>query len=83
MALTDFFTQIADAIRQKDGTTQPIVATDFPQRIFDIRSGGGGLPSHIKTGTINLPEDSVSVTIEHGLGHVPSAIIFFDSTFGM
>ena len=41
MALTDFLTQIADSIRSKDGTTEPIVATDFPQRILDIPSGGG------------------------------------------
>lgn len=40
MALTDFFTQIADSIRSKDGTTEPILATDFPQRIIDIPSGG-------------------------------------------
>ena len=78
MALTDLLTQIADSIRSKDGTTDTIKATDFPQRILDIPSGGGVLPENIKTGTINLSEDSVSVTIEHGLGHVPSAIIFFD-----
>ena len=41
MALTDFLTQIADSIRSKDGTTEPIIATDFPQRILDIPSGGG------------------------------------------
>lgn len=77
MALTDFFTQIADSIRSKDGTTEAIKATEFPQRILNIPSGGG-LPSNIKTGTINLSEDAISVTIEHGLGHVPSAIILFD-----
>ena len=78
MALTDFLTQIADSIRSKDGTTDAIKATDFPQRILGIPSGGGGLPENIKTGTIDLSEDSASVTIEHGLGHVPSAIILFD-----
>ena len=36
MALTDLFTQIANSIRSKDGTTDPILATDFPQRILDI-----------------------------------------------
>ena len=77
MALTDFLTQIADSIRSKDGTTDAIKATEFSQRILNIPSGGG-LPSNIKTGTINLSEDSLSITIEHGLGHVPSAIILFD-----
>ena len=41
MALTDFLTQIANSIRSKDGTTESIIATDFPQRILDIPSGGG------------------------------------------
>lgn len=36
MALTDLFTQIANSIRSKDGTTDPIKASDFPQRISDI-----------------------------------------------
>lgn len=40
MALTDLFTQIANSIRSKDGTTEPIVANNFPQRILDIPSGG-------------------------------------------
>lgn len=32
---------IADAIREKDGTTEPIAANDFPARIRAIPSGGG------------------------------------------
>lgn len=36
MALTDFFSEIADAIRTKDGTTGLINANDFAQRILDI-----------------------------------------------
>ena len=36
MALTDFLTSIADAIRTKEGTTEPITATDFRQRILNI-----------------------------------------------
>lgn len=31
---------IADAIREKDGTTDPIPAADFPDRILAIPSGG-------------------------------------------
>lgn len=33
---------IADAIREKDGTTEPIPANDFPTRIKAIPSGGDG-----------------------------------------
>lgn len=36
MALTDLFTQIANAIRTKEGSTDVIKATDFPQRILNI-----------------------------------------------
>lgn len=36
MALTDFLSDIADAIRTKEGTTEPITATDFRQRILNI-----------------------------------------------
>lgn len=41
MALADLFTDIADAIREKDGTTETIVANDFPARIQAIETGGG------------------------------------------
>ena len=79
MALTDFLTQIADSIRSKDGTTDLIVATDFPQRILDIPSGGGsGLPDSIKTGTFTVAEDTVeTITIPHGLGVTPTMFFIF------
>lgn len=79
MALTDFLTQIADSIRSKDGTTDPIVATDFPQRILDIPSGGGGgLPDSIKTGTFTVAEDTFeTITIPHGLGATPTMFFIF------
>ena len=80
MALTDFLTQIANAIRSKDGTTEPIVATDFPQRILDIPSGGGsGLPDSVKTGTFTVAEDTAdTVIIAHGLGAVtPSTVLIY------
>ncbi len=78
MALTDFLTQIADSIRSKDGTTEPIVATDFPQRILDIPSGGSELPSTIKTGTFTVAEDTTdTITIPHGLGSAPVQVSIF------
>lgn len=77
MALTDFLTQIADSIRSKDGTTDPIVANDFPQRILNIPSGGGSdLPDNIKTGTFTVAEDTIeTITIPHGLGATPVIVL--------
>ena len=77
MALTDFLTQIADSIRSKDGTTEPIIANNFPQRILDIPSGGGSdLPDNIKTGTFTVAEDTVeTITIPHGLGTTPVIVL--------
>lgn len=43
MALTDLFNDIADAIREKDGTTAEIVANTFPDRIRAIPTGIGGV----------------------------------------
>lgn len=77
MALTDFLKQIADSIRSKDGTTDMIVANDFPQRILAIPSGGSELPSNIKTGTFTVAEDTVEpVTIAHGLGSVSPVLVY-------
>ena len=39
-SLNALFTATADAIRAKDGTTEPIVADNFPTRIQAISSGG-------------------------------------------
>lgn len=77
MALTDFLKQIADSIRSKDGTTDMIVANDFPQRILAIPSGGSELPSNIKTGTFTVAEDTLEpVTIAHGLVSVTPILVY-------
>ena len=39
--LNELFTGIADAIRGKTGTTDPIIADDFPTAIESIETGGG------------------------------------------
>ena len=42
MALTDKLTSIAEAIREKGGTTEKIKLDEMPQAILDLPSGGGG-----------------------------------------
>ena len=85
MALTDLLTQIADSIRSKDGTTDPIVATDFPQRILDITSGGGINGFDVSQGSFVLSTDHAlyvdgvenNFIFEHGLSVIPDAVIIF------
>lgn len=48
--LTTLFTDIADAIREKDGSSGTIQASTFPARIEAIPSGGGGKVSVSVTG---------------------------------
>lgn len=40
--LSDFMADIADAIRAKKGTSEPINAQDFSAEIASIETGGGG-----------------------------------------
>ena len=74
MALTDFLTQIADSIRSKDGTTEPIPAIDFPQRILDIPSGSA---VDFVFGTVTPTADTQTIEIEHGLGHKPTLFCLY------
>lgn len=86
MTLTDLFTNIANAIRSKDGTTASIIANDFPDHILDIPSGGSELPLEIATGTFTLESDvSAYITgsgdyrfiIEHGMSVTPNAALIY------
>lgn len=44
MALTDKLTAIADAIREKDGTTDTMTLAEMPIKIAAIQTGGGSAP---------------------------------------
>lgn len=56
------FKDIADAIRTKDGTTEPIVANDFASRILAIESGPS-LPDNVSTITLTAdPENGGTVS---------------------
>ena len=45
-------TSIADAVRTKGGTTDPIVVSDIPTAITNLPSGGGG----------DLPEEAFVIS---------------------
>lgn len=84
MSLTDFLAQIADSIRSKDGTTDAIKATDFPQRILDIPSVVQS-PYEVATGEFVLSEDhnlyvdnaENNFVLNHGIGKVPSLFFLY------
>lgn len=73
MALTDFLTGIADAIRAKDGTSDVINAQDFAGRILAIPTGGSSIVS--ESGTFTVAEDKFNLTIPHSLGVVPDIVL--------
>lgn len=56
--LTSLFTDIADAIRAKKGTSDTIIADNFPSEIASIPSGGGGGLEKIGTVATNPTEGS-------------------------
>ena len=51
--LTNFLTDIANAIRSKTGETGAIPASDFASKIASIEAGGGPLPTYTLTFTAN------------------------------
>ncbi len=78
---------IADAIREKDGTTQPISADDFAARILAIKTSGS-LPTNVRTiavsavptsgGTVSgggVASDAMTVTVR-AEAHKDSNIVF-------
>lgn len=55
--LTDFLTEIADAIRDKTGSTGEILASDFATRIVSIETGG----TSIETCNVSITSSGLSI----------------------
>lgn len=51
MSLTSLFTEIANAIREKNGSTEGIFASEFPEKIREISSGTGEVLHNISAVT--------------------------------
>ena len=73
MSLTTLFTDIANAIRNKKGTTSPIKASDFATEIASIESGGGETPEGSSDNklTLLLADQLEEVTAED-IGNITS-----------
>ena len=52
--LTDFLTDVANAIREKKGTSDPINPQNFSDEIASIETGGGGGASVVTEGDVNF-----------------------------
>jgi len=66
---------IADAIREKAGTSDAMTPAQMAQAIAAIVTGGG---TSCVTGRFTVAENKKTVTIAHGLGKVPVGAICCD-----
>lgn len=76
----DTLTGIADAIREKVGSSDGIDPAQMAELIKGIQSGGGSESVFGQTaasGSFTLSADAASFTIEHGLGRAPQGGIVF------
>lgn len=86
--LTSLFGDIADAIRSKTGSSNSIVADDFPTEISNIETGGGGdLPTGIKgiwygsyTPSSNIAS-TTGFTVTHNMGYTPTVVYCWCDTY--
>ena len=65
ITLTSLFSDIADAIREKTGSSETIVADDFPTAIANIPTGGGGITT---TEVANATGTTLQITSSGGGG---------------
>ena len=71
--LNSLFTDIADAIREKTGSTEKIVADDFPEVIATIETG-----AKFASGTKTLSSATTVFSVS-GIGFVPKVFMVFPS----
>lgn len=76
MALTDKLTAIANAIREKGGTSEPLTLDQMAAAITAIEAGGG---ANIKMGSFTLSQTADSYTLTHGLGAIPQFIMLMSN----
>lgn len=79
--LTNFLTDIANAIREKKGTSDKILASNFDTEIASIETGGGTSSEFVK-GTFTLNEDVDTYTV-NDLPFTPSFVIVSSETLGI
>ena len=79
--LTDFLTGVADAIRNKKGTTDLINPQDFESEILSIETGGGGDQPVMNAPTISLSGRQLTMSNPSTNGNFFSKFkVFVDNT---
>lgn len=78
MARTDtlgnFLTDVADSIREKKGTSEPILASDFDTEIASIESGGGDISEYFND-TITSTSSSGKDTLNNLVKKLPEITV--------
>jgi hypothetical protein len=71
---TERYKAIADAIREKNGTTELMHPADMPQAILDIVSGGGGdvIIGADYTNIVYNEDNTITLTDKDGVEHTMS-----------
>ena len=75
--LGNFLTDVATAIRNKKGTTDTIVASNFDTEIESIETGGSSNGIKFEFQTYTPIEDEITHTFTHNLGAVPDIIMIY------
>lgn len=71
MAIESYFEDIADAIRERGGTSATLTPAAMPQAILDIPGGGGGMLYHRELDPIKTDATG---------GYISSATWYYDGT---
>ena len=80
--LTDFLTDVADSIREKKGTSEPILASDFDTEIASIESGGD-ISEYFNDTITSTTYSGLNNGISKILKKIPSPIIVADNVTGL
>lgn len=73
-------TAIAEAIRAKTESSDPIDAADMAALIEGISAGGGTIIT--SGGTVTFDADANYYQLQHGLGKIPNFILMYTTTDG-
>ena len=78
-SLSGLFSDIADAIRKKDGSTGKIIADDFPSAIENLEGGGSGGSGNLQSGTATPTGKTFTLKPDEGFDGFDSVTVEGDA----